>query len=236
MIPKLNDTPKYEMVIPSMDRSVRYRPYLVKEEKILLMAFESDNQTEALKAIGETVLSCVDEELKMEELKLYDIEYMFTKLRAKSVGENSEVTVACDECDHKNDIKINLDTVKINQKEDVSSTIQLTDNISVEMGYPTFSKMISNKKIVTEEQNVESIIEVMADCIVSINTEEEKIQVKDEPREKIIEFIDSMTNDQFILLRNYIDSMPRVEIEHKYVCNGCKKDKTIKIRNVADFF
>lgn len=236
MIPKLNDTPKYEMVIPSMDKSVRFRPYLVKEEKILLMAFESDNQTEALKAIGETVLSCIDEEIKIEDLKLYDIEYMFTKLRAKSVGENSEVTVACDKCEHKNDIKINLDTVKVNQKEDISSTIQLTDTISVEMGYPNFSKMISNKKIVTSDQNVESMIEVIADCIVNINTEEEKIQVKDEPREKIIEFIDSMTNDQFILLKNYMDSMPRVEIEHKYVCNGCKNDNTIKIRNVADFF
>ena len=236
MIPKLNDTPKYELKIPSLKKDVKFRPYLVKEEKILMMAFESNDQKVALTAVADTVTSCINEEVKVEDLKLYDIEYMFTKIRAKSIGEEANLIITCAECEHKNDVTVNLDDVVISDPGDISNIIQLNDEISVEMTYPNVSKTLSNQKILEQNSEVESLIEVIIDCIECINTEEEKIMIRDEPREKIVEFVDSMTNEQFAKLRTYVESVPKVEIPHEYVCGGCKEKKEVKIRNISDFF
>ena len=237
MIPKLNDTPKYELKIPSLKKDVKFRPYLVKEEKILMMAFESNDQKVALNAIADTVTSCLDDdEIKINDLTLYDIEYMFTKIRAKSVGEESDIIVTCNKCNHKNDVKINLDEVVLSDPGEVSNLIEITDEVSVEMSYPNFSKTVSNDKVLSQDSEVESLIELIADCMVCINTEEEKVMLRDEPREKILEFIDSMTNDQFGKIREFVESVPKVQIPHEYVCGGCNEKRDVMIRNIADFF
>ncbi len=236
MIPKLNDTPKYELNIPSMNKQVKFRPYLVKEEKVLMMAFESKDQKAALDAVAETITSCVNDEIEIKDLKLYDIEYMFTKIRAKSVGEQAKVLVTCTSCQSKNEISVDIDKVEVTSPGEVDNVIQITDDVSVEMTYPNFNKMISNEKIMAQQSDVETLIELIADCIVCINTEDEKVMLRDEPRDKIIEFVDSMTNDQFKKLRNFVESVPRVQINHEYVCESCKEKKEVTIRNIADFF
>jgi len=236
MIPKLNDTPKYELNIPSMNKQVKFRPYLVKEEKVLMMAFESKDQKAALDAVAETITSCVNDEIQIKDLKLYDIEYMFTKIRAKSVGEQAKLLVTCTSCQSKNEISVDIDKVEVTSPGEVENVIQITDDVSVEMTYPNFDKMISNEKIMAQQSDVETLIELIADCIVCINTEDEKIMLRDEPRDKIIEFVDSMTNDQFKKLRNFVESVPRVQINHEYVCESCKEKKEVTIRNIADFF
>lgn len=236
MIPKLNDTPKYELNIPSMNKQVKFRPYLVKEEKVLMMAFESKDQKAALDAVAETITSCVNDEIQIKDLKLYDIEYMFTKIRAKSVGEQAKLLVACTSCQSKNEISVDIDKVEVTSPGEVENVIQITDEVSVEMTYPNFDKMISNEKIMAQQSDVETLIELIADCIVCINTEDEKVMLRDEPRDKIIEFVDSMTNDQFKKLRNFVESVPRVQINHEYVCASCKEKREVTIRNIADFF
>ena len=236
MIPKLNDTPKYELNIPSMNKQVKFRPYLVKEEKVLMMAFESKDQKAALDAVAETITSCVNDEIQIKDLKLYDIEYMFTKIRAKSVGEQAKLLVTCTSCQSKNEISVDIDKVEVTSPGEVENVIQITDDVSVEMTYPNFNKMISNEKIMAQQSDVETLIELIADCIVCINTEDEKVMLRDEPRDKIIEFVDSMTNDQFKKLRNFVESVPRVQINHQYVCESCKEKKEVTIRNIADFF
>jgi len=236
MIPKLNDTPKYELNIPSMNKQVKFRPYLVKEEKVLMMAFESKDQKAALDAVAETITSCVNDEIQIKDLKLYDIEYMFTKIRAKSVGEQAKLLVTCTSCQSKNEISVDIDKVEVTSPGEVENVIQITDDVSVEMTYPNFDKMISNEKIMAQQSDVETLIELIADCIVCINTEDEKVMLRDEPRDKIIEFVDSMTNDQFKKLRNFVESVPRVQINHEYVCESCKEKKEVTIRNIADFF
>lgn len=236
MIPKLNDTPKYELNIPSMNKQVKFRPYLVKEEKVLMMAFESKDQKAALDAVAETITSCVKDEIQIKDLKLYDVEYMFTKIRAKSVGEQAKLLVTCTSCQSKNEISVDIDKVEVTSPGEVENVIQITDDVSVEMTYPNFDKMISNEKIMAQQSDVETLIELIADCIVCINTEDEKVMLRDEPRDKIIEFVDSMTNDQFKKLRNFVESVPRVQINHEYVCESCKEKKEVTIRNIADFF
>ena len=113
MIPKLNDTPKYELNIPSMNKQVKFRPYLVKEEKVLMMAFESKDQKAALDAVAETITSCVNDEIQIKDLKLYDIEYMFTKIRAKSVGEQAKLLVTCTSCQSKNEKSGDIEKVEV---------------------------------------------------------------------------------------------------------------------------
>jgi len=235
MIPKLNDKPQYEMTIPSINKEVKFRPYLVKEEKILMMAFESNDQKAALNAVTDTISACVNEEIEVNKLKLYDVEYMFTKIRAKSVGEKVNLLFTCSDCGHENKENVNIDEVKI-IGEPQNNTIDINKDISVEMGYPEYFKMIHNDKIIDNVSEVSTTLELVTDCIQYINTPEEKIKVTDEPREKLVEFVESMTNDQFQKLREYVESMPRVEIQHKYVCQGCQAKKDVKIRNISDFF
>lgn len=235
MIPKLNDKPQYEMTIPSTNTDIKFRPYLVKEEKVLMMAFESQDQKAALNAIVDTVRACVDTEINTEELKLYDVEYMFTKIRAKSVGENVKLIFTCSDCQTENTESVNIDNISV-VGSDIENVIDINEDISVEMTYPEYQKMIRNDKIIEPDSEVTTTLELVTDCISCINTPEEKILVKNEPREKLVEFVESMTNDQFAKLRTYVESMPRVEINHNYVCKGCQAKKEVKIRNISDFF
>ena len=115
-LPKLNGNPKYEMTIPSSNKTVRFRPYLVKEEKVLLMAFESNDMSQAMKAIIDTIEVCVDDDIKTKDLTTFDVEYMFTKLRSKSVGESSRLSIECTDCSHKNDISVNIEEIEIEMK------------------------------------------------------------------------------------------------------------------------
>ena len=128
MIPKLNDKPQYEMTIPSTNTDIKFRPYLVKEEKVLMMAFESQDQKAALNAIVDTVRACVD----TEKLKLYDVEYMFTKIRAKSVGENVKLIFTCSDCQTENTESVNIDNISV-VGSDTENVIDINEDISVEM-------------------------------------------------------------------------------------------------------
>ncbi len=235
MIPRLNDKPKYEMTVPSTGQEVKFRPYLVKEEKVLMMAFESNDQTASLNAVADTIKACT-ESVDIQNLKLYDVEYMFTKIRAKSVGEVVNLQISCKKCEHKNPAAINIDNIEVNKPEVDTNIIELSDTISVEMEWPKYQKMIQNNKIINQSSEVETIIELIADCIVYINTESEKISVKDEPREQLMSFIESMTNDQFGKLREYVEKMPSVEIDHTFKCTQCGEENAVKVRNISDFF
>ena len=169
MIPTLNDKPQYEMMIPSTKTEVKFRPYLVKEEKVLMMAFESQDQKAALNAIVDTVKACVSEEINTEELKLYDVEYMFTKIRAKSVGENVKLVFTCSNCQTENTESVNIDSISVvgDPKENV---IDINDDISVEMMYPEYAKMIRNDKIVEPSSEVTTTLELVTDCICLLYT------------------------------------------------------------------
>ncbi len=236
MIPKLNDKPQYEMTIPSLNQTVRFRPYLVKEEKILMMAFESNDKVASLRAVTDTINACIDDEFKSNELKLFDIEYMFTKIRSKSVGEKVNLMITCSECEHKNEISVNIEDAKVDMPEKIEPNIKIAENVTVEMTWPIYTKMIQNNKIIDKPNEVDSILELIADCMVSISTEDNKVLLKDEPREKVIEFIESMTNEQFSKVRKFIEEMPTVYIDHEFECSSCKKHNKVTVRNITDFF
>ena len=176
VLPKLNTSPKYEMVIPSSKQTVRYRPYLVKEEKVLLMAFESNDSSQAMNAIIDTILVCVDENIKRETLTTFDVEYMFTQIRSKSVGETSKVNVKCEKCETLNAVTINLAEVELDTPESVNNEIQLTPEVSIELSYPSADSLISIDKEATQ---AEKILATIVASIDVIKTEEERVSTKD---------------------------------------------------------
>lgn len=236
MIPILNDKPKYDMKVPSTGKSIRYRPYLVKEEKVLLMAFESKDEKASMKAVIDTIMSCVYDDLNPNDLHLFDVEYMFTKIRGKSTGEIVEISAPCQECETNNEVSLNIDEVKVNGDFSIDSLIDLGDKISVEMAWPKYNDMILNEAITSNENEVQRIIEMTAQCIISINTENNSILVKDEPRDQLMKFIESMTNEQFTKVREYLDSMPVCEVNHSFKCSHCGAENELNIRNITDFF
>ena len=157
-LPKLNETLNFEMSVPSTGKKVKYRPYLVKEEKVLLQAFESGDPKTCLEAMIDTIEACLDERTKIDvgSLATFDVEYMFVKVRSKSVGENSDLVIACGECKHENPVNVNLDEIDIDVS-DRENVIPITENISVEMRYPTYEVLTKQdlSKIEKEDMDAE---------------------------------------------------------------------------------
>ena len=122
-LPKLNEVPKYDLVIPSLNETVRFRPFLVKEQKVLMLGYESQNKKEILKAIIETIDACVSGNVDLNRLTTYDVDYMFTKIRAKSVGETADIQISCSNCQEMNDVKVNLDSIEV---KDIFSIIHIS--------------------------------------------------------------------------------------------------------------
>ena len=200
-LPVLNDTPKYEMTIPSSSKKVRYRPYLVKEEKILLLANESQDQNAIMSAITDTVLSCVQDNVERSELTTFDLEYMFVKIRSKSVGEKVEMYYACNHCEQENEVIIDLEEVKC-EVNNQSQMIELTEDISLEIGYPSYDG------IDIESNETDTGFSIIANSIKTVYTKEERIDMVDESKENIRAFLESMTSSQFKKVAEFVKEMP----------------------------
>ena len=232
-LPKLNTSPKYEMVIPSSKQTVRYRPYLVKEEKVLLMAFESNDSSQAMNAIIDTILVCIDEDVKRETLTTFDVEYMFTQIRSKSVGETSKVNVKCEKCETLNAVTINLAEVELDTPESVNNEIQLTPEVSIELSYPSADSLINIDK---EATNAEKILATIVASIDVIKTEEERVSTKDVTKQEVEEFVDGMTGEQFSNLAEYVKNIPTLKENVEFVCENCGHHNSRELVGFTDFF
>ena len=231
-LPKLNSTPKYEMVIPSQQKKVRFRPYLVKEEKVLLMAFESQDTVQAMKAIIDTILVCVDDKLKKEELTTFDVEYMFTKLRSKSVGERSNLSIECSECKTPNEVSVNIDDIEI-KLDNPSETLELQEDVHVEMGYPSAEVLMNMKEGIS---STEQLIELIVYSIKNIMTEEEQVSAKDVSTKDLRDFVDSMTGDQFKKVSEFVATIPTLTKDVEFDCKKCGTSNKNTLSGFTDFF
>lgn len=231
-LPKLNDAPKYEISVPSTGQKVRYRPYLVKEEKVLMLAMESQDQRAALNAIVDTIGSCVQDDLKTADLTSFDVEFLFTQIRSKSVGETAKIGIACKHCDVQNDIDIKLDDIKVNIPAGLENTIELTDNITLLMRWPSYNELIEVEGLSTTDQTFKMI----AACIDSVQTEEESIRLRDEVEAEVTDFVESLSSPQFDKIRKYVEQMPKMEHAVSFDCISCKKRNDITLSGISDFF
>lgn len=233
-LPQLNSTPSYRITIPSLGKQTTFRPFLVKEQKALLIAYETQDKTDIVRAITRTIHACIEEPIE-EALTTFDVDYLFTQIRAKSVGEVVDLSIKCEECNMANDISIELDDVKMTQ-EVQENIIQLTDDISLKMRYPSYDDFIQNEKLLSTESMTESLMELITVCLDSVLTEEERFSIKDESREDVVNFIDSMTSDQFERVTEFVQNMPAVSKDIEFTCAGCKHENNRTLRGMDDFF
>jgi hypothetical protein len=233
-LPKLNDTPKYDIVIPSTNALVRFRPFLVKEEKVLMMAMESQDSKQILDTVVDTISACVVDDLNRSSLTVFDVEYMFTQIRAKSVGETSTINMSCTECEADNEINVNLGDITIDVP-DIETVVPLTDTISIEMKYPSWASLLGDG--VNENQSaVDVTFRLIAQCIDAVMTPDERILIRDQSVEEVNEFIEGMTQEQFAKVREFVESMPRMKKDVEYTCSSCQHNNKYTLEGLADFF
>lgn len=230
-LPKLN-APKYTMVIPSKMEEISFRPYLVKEEKILMMASESKDEKQMIAAMKELISACTFGTVDAEQLTMFDLEYMFVKIRAKSVGETSRVKLTCDSCETKNEVEFNLDGVKVDGVSKESTKIELDDGIGLIMRYPSVNELMD----LGNEDDVEKMMGMIRASIESIYTPEELFNVKEQSKEEVDGFIDSLSSQQFQKIREYLENVPAATVKVNYACAGCGKEHEVVLAGAQNFF
>lgn len=231
-LPKLNDSPKYELVIPSTQQKVRYRPYLVKEEKVLMLAFESKNPKQALAAVVDTIAACVQDPIDTTKLKIFDVEYIFTQIRSKAVGESSKIKIKCEKCETPNPLEIRLDSLDIEVPK-IENVVQLTPEVSVRLAWPNYLSLsnIADQKNVTDQT-----FGMVIDCIEAILTDEEQFLAKDQDRKELMEFIENLSGTQFAKIKDFIQAMPRMRKDVEFDCENCGHHNKYTLEGMQDFF
>jgi len=237
-LPKLN-VPVYETILPSTEKVIKYRPFLVKEEKILLTALEAGTENELPAAIKQIINNCIQTKLDVDNLSTFDIEYLFLRLRAKSVGE--EVTIGlkpypCGQndgklCEKTTEVKINLEEVKVTKNEKHTNKIMLDDKIGVIMDYPNSSSL---EKI--EGDNFTVGMNLIKSSIKMIFTAEQTHERDSFNDEDLNEFLDSLNSDQFQSIRQFFDTMPKLSHTVKYTCSTCGEKKETILEGLSSFF
>ena len=234
-LPKLN-TPTYELEVPSTDEKIKYRPFLVKEEKILLMAMESKDNTQIINAVKDIVSSCTFEKLNAATMPMFDMEYIFLNIRAKSVGEISKLKILCPD-DKKTYASVELDLTKVEVQVDDehSNKIELTDDMGIIMTYPTIDSFLESG---IENIDASNMLDVIGTCILQIYEEKgEKVyQAKDQTKKELTEFIESMDSKQFKKLQSFFDTMPKLTHTIKVKNPKTKKISDVKLTGLNDFF
>ena len=234
-LPKLNETLNFTMTVPSTGKKVKYRPYLVKEEKVLLQAFESGDTRTCLEAMADTIGACVDpkSKLEIESLSTFDVEYMFIKVRSKSVGETSHIQIKCAECGEGNPVAVDLDAIEVEVGAS-DNVINITDNIAVEMKYPTYGTLIDQGSEVKED--MDTALRLLSMSVAAVLTDEERIDCTKQSQEEIVDFLTSMTATQLQGLSEFMENMPALKHEVEFECEKCQHENKVELKGLSDFF
>lgn len=224
MLPKII-TPEFETVIPSCDRTIRFRPFLVKEEKILLMAMQGGEQKDIIRAINQILENCVVDELDPNSLTFFDYEFLFLQIRSKSVGEISEFAIKHD-CDNNIDISLNLEEVKV--KGNIQDTIEISGDIAAKVRYPSIEQ-ISNIK----DESVDTVLNLFADCIVSVYDSNE---VYDFDKKELKEWIETLPQSAAKNIVEFFQNMPKLSHELKGICPHCNEEYSQTLEGLQSFF
>ena len=232
-LPKLNENPEYRMTIPSTGKQVKFRPFLVKEQKVMMIASESQDRKQMLNSMLETINACVSD-VESKHLATFDVDYLFTQIRAKSVGENSELQLKCSECEHQNEFVINLSEIKP-PKVELDQVIHITPDISLSMQYPTYHQLMGSS-LIDDEITTDNMVEFLITCIQSVNTLEESILFKDEPLQEKINFIESLNTEQFNRLSEFLQNMPKLTHKIEVNCAECGHKNVHTLEGMESFF
>ena len=233
-LPVLN-TPKFKLKLPSDNRVVNFRPFLVKEEKILLIATETGEQAELITAIKNIIKACTDIK-DVEQLSTFDIEFVFLQIRTKSVGESVDVSVTCpDDGETQVDVSIPLDQIKVIKTKGHKKEIKLSEEVVLTMKYPSLDIFVE-MNFQPEDVGVDQVFRMAASCIDSIADVEQVYDCKDLPKDEITSFLDQMTSDQFKKVQDFFETMPKLSHTLKVTNPNTKVESEVKLEGLASFF
>ena len=228
--------PYYNAVIPSTNQAIRFRPFLVKEEKALLIAQQSEDSAVMLETLKEVIKNCIKDDVDVEKLAIFDYEYLFTQIRAKSIGEFVELQFTCAHCEEKdNTVAMNIDLTKIPLVKDENHTnkISLFDDVGVIMKYPTLSVL---EKAENKTQDLDVIMDVVIDCIEIIYSDSEMFYTKEQSRKEVEEFVMNLTREQFDKLEQFFVSTPKFQQEIDFDCPKCGQHNHTILKGIQSFF
>ena len=236
-LPKIA-TPSYELVIPSSKKKVKFRPFLVKEEKILILAMESEDSVQIANAVKNVISSCIlSRGIKVEKLSTFDIEYIFLNIRGKSVGEQIEVMVTCPD-DKKTQVPtaINIDSIKVQIDKDHSRDIVLDDQYTLRMKYPSLDEFIKNNFSNIGDINVNDTFDLIASCIEQVYSEEESFAAADCTKKELSQFIEQMNSSQFKKIEQFFETMPKLSHKVKVINPNTGVENEIVLEGLQSFF
>ena len=234
-LPKLN-VPQYTVELPSTGEKISMRPFLVREEKVLMIALESNDMEQISKAVRNIIESCYDLP-DMDKLTVFDIEYLFLQLRAKSVGENMNIQIKCqdEKCDGLTPLSINVDDVEIiNKNQERTILLDKDLGVGLEMKYPSM-ELIGSLDI-EKLNSIEGVMDLIVNCVDSIFDEENVHDASAQSKEELQEFIESLSSEQFKKVQNFLQEVPAVYYKTDYTCDKCNKKHEVELKGLNSFF
>ena len=231
-------TPTYELELPSTGKKIKYRPFLVKEEKLLVLALETENTKDISTAIKTVLKNCIQSRgVKVENLPTFDIEFLFLNIRGKSVGEEVEVNlIAPDDEETQVPVTINLDDIQIQKTEDHTNKVKLDDALTMEMKYPSLDQFIKSNFDFTEEVNMDQSFDLIASCIDKIYNEEEVWSTADCTKKEVKEFLEQMNSMQFKEIEKFFETMPKFSHSVTFTNPKTKVESTVVLEGLSSFF
>jgi hypothetical protein len=234
-LPKFNDTPVYELTVPSMKKKVKFRPFLVKEQKILLIAMESRDEGQIANAILETIESCIQEDIPGKKYTPFDIEYIFLQIRSKSVGETATLNLPCLECEEVNETVVALQDIEVQGLEKELPLIKINDQYSLKLRYPRYQDalMLGGP---SDEDTAGQFYVAMRSTLDSLHSEDERIDFDEETREEVEGFLDSLPTSVFEEIVKFVNDLPSLTHSIKYTCTSCGHENSRNLTGLIDFF
>ena len=236
-LPKVN-TPTYELVVPSTNKKIKYRPFLVREEKILIMALETEDVKQITSSVIEILNACIlTRGIKIEKLATFDLEYLFLNVRAKSVGESIDVNVTCPD-DNKTtvEVKVDIDSIKIIKSKNHKDTVKLDDTLSLKLNYPSIEQFIENNFESSKGGEVTNTLDMITSCIDMIYSDEESWNASETSKKDLEEFIEQLNTKQFRVIEGFFDTMPKLSHSIKVKNPKTDVESTVVLEGLAAFF
>ena len=236
-LPKIA-TPTYELELPSTEETIKFRPFLVKEEKLLVLALESEDTKQITTAIKNVIKNCIlTKGIKVDTLPTFDIEYLFLNIRGKSVGEVLDVNIICpDDGETEVEVKIDLDEIKVKKNDDHKKQIKLDDSIMMEMKYPSLEQFVKNNFDLNDKNAMDQSFELIASCVDKIYSEDEVWAAADCTKKEMTEFLEQMNSSQFKEIESFFETMPKLSHTIKVKNPKTKKENEIVLEGLASFF
>ena len=237
-LPKIA-TPTYELVLPSTGKTIKYRPFLVKEEKILILALESEDPKQITNAIKTTLKSCISTRgIKIEELPTFDIEYIFLNIRGKSVGESIDVIVTCpDDNETQVEHKIYIDEIQVEKSEKHNRDIKLDHSLTLRMKYPSLSEFIKNNFNVSDDTNtLQASMDIIASCIDVVYNEDESWAAADCTKKELDQWLETFNTNQFKEIESFFETMPKLTHKVKVTNPNTKVESEVTMEGLQSFF